>query len=254
MLRGDGAPPLSQSAVNHGCPTHTAEHDEEHAHDDYSHAHEEKEHSHAHGGLFGERTELVFSLIAGSLFASGWIIEQFEVSPAWGPIALYFLAYVFGGWFTLREAIENLQAKRFEIDSLMLVAAIGAAALGKWAEGALLLFLFSLGHALEHWAMGRARRAIEALAELAPETALVKRGNLTEEVSVKRLARGDVIVVRPNERLAADGIVVAGTSSVNQAPTTGDSVPVDKRATANPTADLDRFEQLARSTACLPAP
>ncbi|MFX6230845.1 heavy metal translocating P-type ATPase, partial [Acinetobacter baumannii] len=76
---------------------------------------------------------------------------------------------------TVREAVDNIRLKRFEIDTLMLVAAAGAAALGSWAEGALLLFLFSLGHALEHYAMGRAKRAIEALAKLAPEVASVRR-------------------------------------------------------------------------------
>ncbi|PZP57675.1 MAG: hypothetical protein DI597_21205, partial [Pseudoxanthomonas spadix] len=74
----------------------------------------------------------------------------------------YIAAYVFGGFYTVREAFDNLRLRRFEIDTLMLVAAAGAAALGSWAEGALLLFLFSLGHALEHYAMGRAKRAIEA--------------------------------------------------------------------------------------------
>src|SRR5690606_19134723 len=84
--------------------------------------------------------------------------------------------YFFGGFYTVGEALQNLKLKRFEIDTLMLVAAAGAAALGAWAEGALLLFLFSLGHSLEHYAMGRAKRAIEALAELAPATAKVRGG------------------------------------------------------------------------------
>ncbi len=203
----------------------------------------DKTHGHAHGGLLGENTELAFSLITGALLLTGWLLGRFETGPAWLPTALYVAAYGFGGWFTLREAIDNLRARRFEIDTLMLVAAAGAAALGKWAEGALLLFLFSLGHALEHWAMGRARRAIEALAELAPDTALVKRGDRTEEVPVKSLAPGDVIIVRPNERFAADGIVVAGISSVNQAPITGESVPVDKRAASDPDAELRRFDR-----------
>ena len=110
----------------------------------------------------------------------------------------------------------------------MLVAAAGAAALGKWPEGALLLFLFSLGHALEHYAMGRAKRAIEALAELAPRTALVRRDGSVREVPVEDLVIGDTVVVKPNERLPADGFVVAGRSSVDQAPVTGESVPVDK--------------------------
>src|SRR3546814_10567297 len=88
----------------------------------------------------------------------------------------------------------------------MLVAAAGAAALGAWAEGALLLFLFSLGHALEHYAMGRAKRAIEALAELAPRTAVVKGADgSTREISVDLLQIGDTVIVKPNERLPADG-------------------------------------------------
>jgi Cd2+/Zn2+-exporting ATPase len=112
----------------------------------------------------------------------------------------------------------------------MLVAAAGAAALGAWAEGALLLFLFSLGHALEHYAMGRAKRAIEALAELAPRVASVRGpdGGVTE-VPVETLNLGDTVIVKPDERIAADGFVIKGESSVNQAPVTGESIPVDKR-------------------------
>ncbi|WP_422631414.1 trigger factor, partial [Pseudomonas proteolytica] len=87
-------------------------------------------------------------------------------------------------------AIDNLKLKKFEIDTLMLVAAAGAAALGAWAEGALLLFLFSLGHALEHYAMGRAKRAIEALAELAPDKATVRREGQTTEIPVEELVVG----------------------------------------------------------------
>ncbi|NLA68979.1 MAG: heavy metal translocating P-type ATPase, partial [Gammaproteobacteria bacterium] len=141
----------------------------------------------------------------------------------------YVVAYVFGGFYTLREAIDNLRMKRFEIDTLMLVAAAGAAALGSWAEGALLLFLFSLGHALEHYAMGRAKRAIEALAELAPTTATVRRTGEVREVPVEELLIGDVVLVKPNERVPADGFLVLGTSSVDQAPVTGESIPADKR-------------------------
>ena len=187
------------------------------------------QHGHAHGGPFGERSELVFSVLAGSLLLAGWLIERFGVGPAWLPTVCYVSAYLFGGYFTSIEAVQNLRARRFEIDTLMLVAAMGAAALGQWAEGALLLVLFSLGHALEGYAMGRARKAIEALAELAPETATVRREGATRQVGVGDLQLGDVVVVKPNERLPADGVVVVGTSSVNQAPVTGESVPVDKR-------------------------
>ena len=126
--------------------------------------------------------------------------------------------------------------KRFEIDTLMLVAAAGAAALGEWAEGALLLFLFSLGHALEHYAMGRAKRAIEALAKLAPSVRPCVAAQDLVEIPVEELALGDIVVVKPNSRLAADGFVVAGNSSIDQAPVTGESIPVDKSAVSDAAA------------------
>lgn len=200
-------------------------------------------HGHDHGGPFGEQSELILSLIGGALLASGWLLGRNEIGPAWTATAFYVAAYLAGGYFTVKEAIDNLRARRFEIDTLMLVAAAGAAALGEWAEGALLLFLFSLGHSLEHYAMGRARRAIEALAKLAPETATLRRDGGTAEVAVSALQVADIILVRPNERIAADGVVVVGTSSVNQAPVTGESVPVDKQPVADPSAALAAFDR-----------
>ncbi|MGJ7523547.1 heavy metal translocating P-type ATPase [Variovorax sp. LT1P1] len=228
---------------NHPGHDHGSEHDDHSGHD---HAKEGGGHAgHSHGGPFGEMTELVFSGTAGALLGVGWLLEGLAPVPAWLPTALYVAAYFFGGYFTVREAFDNLRAKRFEIDTLMLVAAIGAAALGKWAEGALLLFLFSLGHSLEHYAMGRARKAIEALAKLAPDTATVRRAGATEEVAVGALQLGNVVIVRPNERLPADGVVVVGTTSVNQAPVTGESVPVDKRPVADARAALASFDRVS---------
>jgi Cd2+/Zn2+-exporting ATPase len=186
-------------------------------------------HDHSHADFLGPNTELIFALACGAMLTVGFAIEKLAGSlPAWLSIALYVAAYGFGGFFTLREAIDNLKLRKFEIDTLMLVAAAGAAALGAWAEGALLLFLFSIGHALEHYALGRAKRAIEALAELAPETATVRRDGQTSEIPVEQLQIGDVAIVRPNERLPADGFVIQGSSAINQAPVTGESMPVDK--------------------------
>ena len=201
-------------------------------------------HDHASRGPFGETSELVFAILAGVLLATGWLVEWRAAGPGWLPTACYVAAYLFGGWFTAKEAFENLRERRFAIDTLMLVAALGAAALGKWAEGALLLFLFAIGHSLEQYAMGRARRAIEALAELAPETATVQRDGGTQTIPVGELQLGDVVIVRPNERLPADGVVVVGTTSVNQAPVTGESVPVDKRPTDDAKAALAAFDQV----------
>ncbi|MBL8772229.1 MAG: heavy metal translocating P-type ATPase [Phenylobacterium sp.] len=220
-------------------PLAANDHDKTGAHTDHAdHGHGDKAHDHDHGGIFGSRTELIFAGLCGVLALAGWLVERAGLDKvAMVPLVA---AYGVGGWFTAREALGNLKARRFEIDTLMLVAAAGAAALGEWVEGALLLFLFSLGHALEHYAMGRAKRAIEALAELAPDRATVRRGDTVEEVPVEDLAVGDVVLVRPNERLPADGIVVAGDSAVNQAPVTGESVPVDKRASDDPNLDFGR--------------
>ena len=189
------------------------------------HSHDE---AHAHGGIFGERTELIFVALCGAALFLGWLSPKLANVPEWITLSVLIGAYFFGGWFTVKEAWANLRSGRFEIDSLMLVAAAGAAALGAWAEGALLLFLFSLGHALEAYAMGRAKRAIEALGELAPRTATVRRDGALAEIEVENLRIGDVALVKPNARLPADGFVSLGESSVNQAPITGESVPVDK--------------------------
>ena len=204
-----------------------------------------KSEEHDHGGVLGSNTELIFALTSGLALGLGFALEKLATGlPAWIPLALFLIAYIFGGFFTVREAFENLRQKRFEIDTLMLVAAAGAAALGAWAEGALLLFLFSIGHALEHYAMGRAKRAIEALAELAPRTAHVRRDGQVVELPVEDLVVGDTVVVRPNERLPADGFVVAGTTSINQAPVTGESMPVDKQPVADPEAARARPAQV----------
>ncbi len=107
------------------------------------------DHAHLHGGQ-GEQTELYFAIFAGIAVGLGWVLESFTAAPPFVALLLYLGAYLSGGFYTTREAWQSIRTGRFEIDFLMLVAAAGAAALGEWFEGALLLFLFSLGHALEH--------------------------------------------------------------------------------------------------------
>ncbi len=203
------------------------------------HGHGEgEEEGHAHGGIFGEKTELIFAILSGALLGIGFGLSFVEGLPGWASLVCYIGAYFFGGFFTAKEAFETIRRGGFEIDFLMLVAAGGAAILGEWAEGAFLLFLFSLGHALEHFAMEKARKSIAALADLAPPTALVKRNGETVEVGIEELKIGDLIVVKPNTKIAADGVVVKGESAVNQAPITGESVPVDKFPSSNPDKDF----------------
>ncbi|MBS1594092.1 MAG: heavy metal translocating P-type ATPase [Bacteroidetes bacterium] len=185
-------------------------------------------HEHHHTGLFSDRVELIFAVSCGIFTGLGFGLSKVGGLPSYVTIAIYCCAYFLGGFFTTKEAVESIAKGRFEIDFLMLVAAIGAAALGNWAEGALLLFLFSFGHSLEHYAMSKAKKSIEALASLAPKTALRKDGSQLKEVDISELSTNDVIVVKPNSKISADGIVIKGNSSVNQAPITGESVPVDK--------------------------
>ena len=198
---------------------------------------EGESHDDGHGGIFGPNTELYFAILSGALLGAGYGLTFVGGLSPWISTGLYFGAYFFGGFFTTKEAVENVRKGTFEIDSLMLVAAIGAGILGEWAEGALLLFLFSLGHALEHYAMARARKSIEALANLAPPVALVKRDGKEQEIPVEQLELGDVIIVKPNSKVPADGVLVKGEGSVNQAPITGESVPVDKKAVSAPDRD-----------------
>ena len=190
-----------------------------------------------------EHRELVFSLLCGALLLGAWLYEVLG-DPEVRPIPVYLLAYFFGGYDAFRHMVHSLRRKQFDIDFLMLVAAAGAAVLGAWAEGALLLFLFSLGHALEHYAMGRARKAIRALSELAPTVARIREGDGEREVPVEELSPGDVLVVRPGERFPSDGFVISGRSSVDQSPITGESVPVDKEPVPSREEARERKDRL----------
>lgn len=192
-------------------------------------------HPHHHRSSFlGEKTDLAFALLAGIFLLAGWILSLTTELSNWAILPLYFVSYVFGGYYTLIETVKKLRVRQLEIDFLMLVAALGAAALGEWAEGGLLLFLFSISHSLEHFAMGRARNAIESLSSLAPDQARVRRSDAITEVPVEDLRVGDIVVVKPNERIAADGFVTKGESSVDQSPITGESLPVEKRLVEDP--------------------
>ena len=251
-VRAENAPAGHGHTTNHDDHDNHNDHDHKaHNHDDHNHRAERKGksgshehnhtegdgHTHEHGGIFGPNTELIFASLCAVCLGVGFGLSFVAGVPGWVNLAFYGLAYFFGGFFTAKEAIDNLRRGSFEIDSLMLVAAAGAGILGEWAEGALLLTLFSLGHALEHYAMNRARKSIAALADLSAKTATVRRGNQTVEVDVAELRVGDVIIVKPNSKIAADGLVVKGEGSVNQAPITGESVPVDKLPLVNYDAD-----------------
>ena len=134
-----------------------------------------KRHYNKHHQILGKKTELYFAVLCGIFLLIGFLIERFTDASNWISSANYFISYFFGGYFIIIESTKKAVKGSFDIDFLMIAAAIGAAYIGSWAEGALLLFLFSLGHALEHYAMNKAKKSIEALGHLSPKTALVKK-------------------------------------------------------------------------------
>lgn len=205
--------------------------------------HTSHSHDHGHNMIFGKKTELYFAILCGVFLVLGFVIAKLTNAPSWQYLLSYIISYFFGGYFISIEAFQKIKKGGFDIDFLMIAAAIGAAYIGSWAEGSLLLFLFSLGHALEHYAMNKAKKSIEALSDLSPKTAIVKKNNHLTETPIENLKIGDIIVVKPNTKIAADGVIVSGNSSINQAPITGESMPVDKTAIAT-TDKLPDFKHI----------
>ena len=180
-----------------------------------------------HGGLLGPYHDLILPGLAGVTLLAAWITQAFTASSDWVHFALYGLCYLFGGGVLFLDTLKGLARGRFDIHLLMLVAGIGAALLGRFFEGGLLFFLFSLGHALEHYAMGRARNAIRALGSLTPKTALRIDRDAEHLVPVESLEIGDRIRIRSNARISADGTILEGSSSIDQSSVTGESIPVE---------------------------
>jgi len=144
--------------------------------------------------------------------------------------AAYIAAIVAGGFTVARAGWASLRsAHSLDMNALMSIAAIGSVFVGEWAEGAVAIFLFSLGNMLEGYTMDRARNAIRGLMDLSPRRATLLHGDREEQVPVEELRAGDRILVKPAERIPMDGLVLAGESAVNQAPITGESLPAEKQ-------------------------
>ncbi len=203
-----------------------------------------------------ERWELAMIALGAVLLLVGWVGESFLGLPATVALVFFLLSAIASGYDTALHAIPSVLRGKFDTDVLMLAAAVGAAILGRWAEGAFLLVLFGLGHAGEHYALDRARSAINALGALMPKTAHVRRGSRVVEEPMESLSLGDVVVVRPGDRIPVDGQVISGESAVDQSPITGELLPVHKgpqaevfAGTINQEAALDvRVTRLAKDT------
>lgn len=171
--------------------------------------------------------ELGFALFSGILIVSGWILAKLDQQAA--SVFFYILAYVIGGYFKAKEGItDTIHNKTLNVELLMVLAALGSAIIGYWEEGAILIFIFALSGALETYTMSKSRKEISALMSLQPEEAWLIKDGKEVKVAVEKLQVGDHIFVKPGERIPADGCVIKGRTSVDQAAITGESIPVGK--------------------------
>lgn len=143
--------------------------------------------------------------------------------------ALYILAIIIGGFDLFKEGFSDLIKLDFSMESLMTIAIIGAAFIGEWAEGSIVVILFAISEALERFSMDKARQSIRSLMDIAPKEALIRRNNVEQLVSVDKIDIDDIMIIKPRQKIAMDGLVINGHSSVNQAAITGESVPVEKQ-------------------------
>ena len=177
--------------------------------------------------VLSDRIEIIFTLLT-LIFLVSAFVGQRSGMPATGFNTLYFLSYVAGSFFGIQAIYQSLRQLTINVDLLMLLAALGAAFVGAPLEGAMLLFLFSLSNTLQGYAMERTRKAIHAIMQLRPDTALVRRDGVTEVLPIEELKIGDHVLVRPGERVPLDGVVVEGKSTLDESSLTGESLPVSK--------------------------
>ncbi|WP_375293592.1 heavy metal translocating P-type ATPase [Caldibacillus sp. 210928-DFI.2.18] len=171
--------------------------------------------------------ELGFALFSGILILTGWILAKLDQQAV--SVFFYILAYVIGGYFKAKEGItDTIHNKTLNVELLMVLAALGSAIIGYWEEGAILIFIFALSGALETYTMSKSRKEISALMSLQPEEAWLIKDGKEVKVAVEQLQVGDHIFVKPGERIPADGRVIKGRTSVDQAAITGESIPVGK--------------------------
>lgn len=177
--------------------------------------------------------KLILTVISGLFLAGGMTASLFNLGDRL-VIDLLLAAMLSGGYFVVKNDLYSIKALSLDMNVLMSVAAIGAVAIGEWFEGATVVFLFSLGNTLQAYSMAKTRSSIRALMELSPREALVRRDGREAMLPVEQILVGDIIIVKPGERIAMDGTVIKGNSQVNQAPITGESLPVEK----SPGADV----------------
>lgn len=175
-----------------------------------------------------ENRKVMLTAVSGGLAGSGFVLSFLGV-PETVTVSLYLLSILTGGFYAARSGLYSLKSLSPDMNFLMTIAVIGAAATGDWFEGAAVVFLYSLGSTLQNFTMEKTRNSIRALMDLAPKEALVRREGKESTLPLSEIKVGDILIVKPGERIAMDGRVISGVSGVNQAPITGESMPVAKK-------------------------
>lgn len=171
-------------------------------------------------------TTVTSGLLVGVGFLARWLALASNIE-----ILLFSLAILIGGYYTARAGLLSLlRGFSMDMNVLMIIAVLGAVGIGQWEEAATVVFLFALGHTLEAYSMDKTRRSIKSLMEIAPREALVKRNGEEITVPIAQVMVGETVIIRPGERVAVDGYILKGQTVINQAPITGESMPVDKTA------------------------
>jgi Zn2+/Cd2+-exporting ATPase len=177
---------------------------------------------------FWKQKENIKVYISAILLVISWFLGEQYGEEHLLPTIGYAASILIGGYSLFIKGLKNLSRLQFDMNTLMTIAIIGAAIIGEWGEGATVVILFAISEALERYSMDKARQSIESLMDIAPKEALIRRGNEEMMVHVDDIQVGDIMIVKPGQKLAMDGLVVKGTSTLNQAAITGESVPVTK--------------------------
>ncbi|MFB9218761.1 heavy metal translocating P-type ATPase [Kurthia sibirica] len=177
--------------------------------------------------------EMIAALFAGVLIATAWILSK-NIGDTTVVVGMYLAAFIIGGAAKAKEGIEaTLESKKLNVELLMILAAIGSAIIGYWTEGAVLIFIFAMSGALETYAMNKSHKEISALMNLQPEEAnLLLADGTVKKVHVNELQVGDKLLIKPGERVPTDGRIIEGTTSIDEAAITGESIPVTKTMAA----------------------
>jgi Cd2+/Zn2+-exporting ATPase len=181
----------------------------------------------SHRTFWQKRKMLILTIVSG-IFAVGGTAHNYLHVPDIMTVPFLLIAIIAGGYYVVKKGLKEARNFRLGMNFLMTIAVVGAIFIGEWSEAAMVVFLFALAQLLESYSLDRARNSIRSLMELAPNIALLKTKNGSKTIPVEEVNIGDMIIIKPGDRIPLDGVVCSGSSFVNQAPITGESIPVEK--------------------------